>query len=148
MEIVKANEAHIAALAALEEACFSDALTPEMLLRQIESDSHIVLCATEDGTVLGYVSCQYVLDEGYIGSVAVGETYRRRGTALALLTALAERAKEKELSFLTLEVRESNHPARALYEKCGYETVGKRKNYYEKPIEDAILMSVYFTKEA
>ena len=148
MEIVKANETHIAALAALEKACFSDPLTPDMLARQIEDGGHIVLCAVEDGNVCGYVSCQCVLDEGYIGSVAVGEKSRRRGTARALMTALAERAKEKNLAFLTLEVRESNAPARGLYEKCGYEIVGKRKNYYEKPIEDAILMSVYFTKEA
>mgnify|MGYP002582415600 FL=1 len=49
---------------------------------------------------------------------------------------------------MTLEVRESNLAARRLYEKNGFEIVGKRKNYYEKPAEDAILMSKFFQKEA
>ena len=148
MEIVNAKREHAAFLAALEAACFSDPLTPDMLTRQIEDGGHIVLCAVEGETLLGYVSCQCVLNEGYVGSVAVGESFRRRGAAYALMTALAESAGERGLSFLTLEVRESNASARALYEKCGYEIVGKRKKYYEKPVEDAILMSVYFTKEA
>ena len=59
----------------------------------------------------------------------------------ALLDALEARAREKNLAFLTLEVREGNAPARALYGKHGFRDVGRRKNYYEKPREDAILMT-------
>ena len=101
MEIVKAERRHITALAALEKECFSDALTPDMLARQIESENHIVVCAVEGETLLGYVSCQCVLNEGYVGSVAVGESFRRRGAAYALMTALAESAGERGLSFLS-----------------------------------------------
>ena len=68
-------------------------------------------------------------------------TYRRRGIARSLIYTLICRAAEKGLSFLTLEVRAGNDEAIALYEKCGFQTVGRRKNYYEKPTEDAILMT-------
>ena len=62
------------------------------------------------------------------------------------MTAMTEEARRRELSFLTLEVRESNAPARALYEKHGYKAVGIRKNYYEKPTESAILMTLWLTE--
>ena len=62
----------------------------------------------------------------------------------ALVEAMCAAAREKGLVFLTLEVRESNLPARRLYERCGFETVGTRKNYYEKPTENAVLMTRSF----
>ena len=83
----------------------------------------------------------FVLDEGYISNVAVHPQWRRQGVADALLDALTEQARQKLLSFLTLEVRESNAPAIALYEKHGFRAVGRRKSYSEKPREDAILMT-------
>ena len=68
--------------------------------------------------------------------------YRRRGVADALLSALEQRARALMLSFLTLEVRAHNAPAIALYGKHGYRVAGRRKNYYEKPTEDALLMTL------
>jgi len=126
----------------IESQCFSVPWTEAMLRSQLAPENHIFLAAeTPEGTVIGYVGLMFVLDEGYISNVAVAANYRRQGVAAALIGALIERAKDKRLSFLTLEVRAGNAPAIALYEKFGFAPVGRRKNYYEKPAEDAILMT-------
>ena len=75
--------------------------------------------------------------------MAVSPEHRRQGIADALIHALLERAALRELSFVTLEVREHNAPAIALYRKHGFSPVGLRKNYYEAPVENAILMTKY-----
>ena len=87
------------------------------------------------------------MDEGYIGNVAVRPAYRRRGIADALLQGLEKLGRERELSFLTLEVRAGNAPAIALYEKNGYARVGRRPGYYDHPKEDAILMTYDIEQE-
>ena len=142
MNIVVMQERHLAALAEIERAPWS-----ENMLRE-ELGKGIFLVAEQDGKTAGYVGCQTVLDEGYITNVAVSPDFRRQGIARALIAELTAKAGENKLAFVTLEVRESNLAARRLYEKNGFEIVGKRKNYYEKPAEDAILMSKFFQKEA
>ena len=126
----------------IEQQSFSVPWTEAMLRIQLDPDSHVFLTAETAKGVVGYVGMMYVLDEGYISNVAVRPDCRRQGVAEALLTALEARARALLLSFVTLEVRESNAAALALYEKCGYHVVGRRKNYYEKPTEDAILMTL------
>ena len=107
---------------------------------------HIFLAALNDsGEAVGYVGLMYVLDEGYISNVAVSPEWRRRGIGDMLIEELLRRALAKKLSFVTLEVRESNAPAIALYSKHGYVPVGTRKNYYDLPRENAILMTKIFT---
>ena len=125
----------------IEQQCFSLPWTEQMLRMQLQPDSHVFLTAETEGSVVGYIGMLYVLDEGYISNVAVRPDFRRRGVAEALLRALEARARALRLSFLTLEVRAGNAAAVALYEKRGYRVVGRRKNYYEKPTEDAILMT-------
>ena len=126
----------------IEQQCFSLPWTEAMLRMQLQPDSHVFLTAETEGSVVGYIGMLYVLDEGYISNVAVRPDFRRRGVAEALLRALEARARALRLSFLTLEVRAGNAAAVALYEKRGYRVVGRRKNYYEKPTEDAILMTL------
>ena len=86
----------------------------------------------------------YVLDEGYISNVAVSPEYRRQGIADALIERLCIICRGLELSFVTLEVRAGNMPAIALYEKHGFHRVGLRRNYYERPREDALIMTKFF----
>lgn len=124
------------AIAALEQSCFS---LPR-LLPQIEREAENFLVAEEDGAFLGYIDAQTVLDEGYIGNLAVSAEQRGRGIGRALLHALLERHRGT-LSFLTLEVRESNGPARRLYEREGFHAVAVRRGMYEKPKEDGIIMN-------
>lgn len=147
MELVKLTEAHIPQMVELEKICFSMPWTADMIRSELNNPSCLYLAAVDGDTLVGYIGVQTVLDEGYINNVAVHPEYRRRGIAAALISLLAEQAQAIGLAFLTLEVRESNAPAIALYEKLGFTTVGRRKNYYEKPREDAILMTIFFTKE-
>ena len=147
MVLVRLTEALIPQMEELERICFSMPWSAEMIRSELENPSCLYLAALEGDTLLGYIGVQTVLDEGYINNVAVRPEYRRRGIASALISLLIEQAREIGLAFLTLEVRASNDAARALYEKLGFSPVGRRRNYYEKPREDAILMTIFFTKE-
>ena len=139
-----AAAADLDALEALEKACFSLPWTREQLQSQLPDERHEFLIAVDaEGAVLGYIGMMTVLDEGYISNVAVAPDSRRMGVGRALIAALLERAAQLELAFVTLEVRPSNAPAVALYRGFGFEEAGRRKNYYEKPSEDALLMTKF-----
>lgn len=141
-EIADVRLEHIEEIENLEKLCFSLPWSRQALISQLPDDMHIFIAAIgDDRRVLGYVGMMYVLDEGYISNVAVSPEYRRLGIADSLINALIDRAKEKDLSFVTLEVRMSNTTAIELYRKHGFSEVGLRKNYYTKPTEDAILMT-------
>lgn len=146
-EIVPMDKSHIEQIAALERECFSAPWTQEMLTDALY-DPQACFIVAEDGQggVLGYAGLHAVLDEGYIDNVAVEPAARRHGVASALLDVFC-RFGAANLAFLTLEVRASNAPAIALYEKHGFAQAGLRKNYYRDPKEDAVLMTKQF-KEA
>ena len=117
-----------------------------MLREHLDNQCAAAIAAVgEDGTLLGYAGLLVVLDEGYITNVAVRPAYRRQGIASDLLGVFERFARGHQLAFLTLEVRASNAAAIALYEKMGYARVGVRKNYYEHPREDAVIMTREFT---
>ena len=144
VSIVDVSPRHLPAIEELEKRCFSLPWTWDMLMSQLPDDSHEFLTAEdESGAVLGYVGMMTVLDEGYVSNVAVRPESRRQGIADQLISDLLERASLRELSFVTLEVREHNEPAIALYRKHGFEPVGLRRQYYENPTENALLMTKY-----
>ena len=137
-----AGAEQLSAIEDLEQLCFSLPWTLEQLKSQLPDDRHEFLVALDDaGTLLGYVGMMHILDEGYISNVAVSPEARRQGIGRLLIRTLLDRAEKLELSFVTLEVRESNAPAIALYAGFGFLPVGRRKKYYERPAEDAILMT-------
>ena len=143
-KLVPMTMEHIPQVAALERACFSRPWSEESLQGELWNDSAVIIVAEgEDGTVIGYAGLQTVLDEGYINNVAVDGKYRRQGVADELIAAFV-RFGQAKLAFLTLEVRASNAPAIALYAKHGFVEVGRRKNYYDDPKEDALLMTLNF----
>ena len=138
------TEEHIPQIAALERACFSHPWSEDALREELWNDSAVVIVAEgEDGTVLGYAGLQTVLDEGYINNVAVDPQFRRQGVAGQLIEAFLRFGAAK-LAFLTLEVRASNAPAIALYKKYGFTQAGRRKDYYDAPKEDALLLTLEF----
>ena len=146
-EIVPMDKSHIEQVAALERECFSSPWTEGMLTDALYDPQACFIVAEDgEGGVLGYAGLHAVLDEGYIDNVAVEQSARRHGVASALLDVFC-RFGQANLSFLTLEVRASNTAAIALYEKHGFAQVGLRKNYYQNPREDALLMTKEF-KEA
>jgi len=141
--ICDANTAYVKGIHAIECECFSDPWSEQSIISQLPDDNHVFLVALDGEDVIGYVGMMNVLDEGYIANVAVTESYRRQKIGDALIDELMKRAAMLELSFVTLEVRESNEAAKTLYTKHGFKTVGVRKGYYTKPKENAVLMTVY-----
>lgn len=144
--IVPMDRSHIEQIAALERECFSTPWSEAMLTEVLfDSQASFIVAESEEGGVLGYAGLQVVLDEGYIDNIAVEPNARRHGVADELLDVFC-RFGEANLAFLTLEVRASNAPAIALYRKHGFEEAGRRKNYYTKPTEDAVIMTRYFKR--
>lgn len=141
--VVPMAERHVDAVAEIEKASFSMPWSPAMIRNELENPLCCYLAAEEDGALVGYAGMQIVLDEGYITNIATALTHRRRGVGALLLAALRRIALAKKLTFLTLEVRRSNAPAIALYQKHGFSLVGERPGYYEKPREDALLMTLH-----
>lgn len=109
----------------------------------LESDCAICFGAFEGGALVGYAALEWVFDEGSLTDIAVLMDFRGKGIAKLLMNELIKAAKEQSLSFVTLEVRESNVPAVSLYRRFGFEDVGKRPRYYKNPTEDALLMTKY-----
>ena len=138
MTIRHATAEDVPAVAALEAACFPDPWPDSFIARRLGG----LLAAFEAETLIGYASLSWVLDEGSLDSIAVSPEHRRQGIGDALLDEAVKWARSRELSFITLEVRAGNRPAIALYRKHGFIRAGLRKNYYEKPREDAILMTL------
>ena len=140
MEILEMNETHVAPIAALEKLCFSDPWSENSIAYELTSRLSYWLVAVENGQVLGYIGSQSVLGESDMMNVAVHPEHRRKGVAEALIAALSQGLKERGNVWLTLEVRASNAPAIALYDKLGFAQVGRRHNYYRNPREDALIL--------
>ena len=140
MRIVNMNESHVAQVAELEKICFSDPWSENSVASELKNPLSCWLVAEEEGVVAGYIGSQTVMDESDMMNVAVHPDHRRKGIAAALVNELVEALKKRESHCLTLEVRASNEPAKALYEKLGFTQVGLRKNYYRNPKEDALIL--------
>ena len=136
------------ALQALEESCFSLPWTREQLQGELPDQRHEFLVAvSREGKILGYIGMMTVLDEGYISNVAVSPDVRRLGIGRALVREMLRRCIIRKLFFVTLEVRAHNEGAILLYAQEGFQRVGMRKNYYERPREDALLMTRFLLQE-
>ena len=140
MMILRMNEGHVKAVAELEKLCFSDPWSENSVASELTNKLALWLVAEEEGAVAGYIGSQTCGDESDVMNVAVHPDFRRRGMAEALVNALVEELKVIGSHCLTLEVRASNVPAISLYGKLGFLEVGRRKNYYRNPREDALIM--------
>lgn len=146
VRIVPMNADHLDEVAELERICFSTPWSRNMLAEELDNMLSAFLVALDDtDRVVGYAGVQVILDEGYITNIAVRPECRRQGVAAKLLQVFLDFARANKLSFLTLEVRASNYDAIALYGSRGFRSMGRRKNYYEHPREDAIIMTREFT---
>ena len=131
-------------IAVLENACFSLPHNEEQLFSCLDCSKHVFAVACDpQQRILGYAEMGYVLDEGYISNVAVDVEYRRQGIASELMQCMIDRATELKLSFISLEVRESNTPAINLYESLNFEKIAVQKNYYSLPKENAVIMTLF-----
>ena len=146
VKIVPMTADQLEELEKLERICFSRPWSRKMLAEELENQCAAFLVAEDSvsGRVLGYAGLMVVADEGYITNVAVFPEYRRQGIAAQILQVFLQFAAANHLAFLTLEVRPSNAAAIALYQGFGFEEVGRRKNYYDLPKEDALILTKYF----
>ncbi len=132
-------------VAELERLCFPDPWSRNVFAESLKNDLSAYLTALDSaGRVAGYAGLTVVLDEGYIDNIAVRPDCRRQGVAAQLLDVFINFARGNQLAFLSLEVRASNYAAIALYGSRGFREAGRRKNYYEHPPEDALIMTRTF----
>ena len=126
-------------IAAAESRCFSEPWS-ESAVRDFFAYSYngaVISCT--DGVFSGYITYTFIAGELQIANVCVLPEFRRRGIADGLMAAFVAFAKEQKAEKISLEVRASNEPASALYEKWGFKAVGLRRNFYKAPTEDAVL---------
>lgn len=126
-----------AALAALENSCFSKPWSEQALAEGLAREDARYFAADVDGNVVGYLGAHNVFGDVSVTNIAVDPAYRRQGVATTLLNALLKSAKEEGASRVLLEVRVSNEAAITLYEKAGFRRLCVRPRFYEAPVEDA-----------
>lgn len=147
MEISIMDKSDIPAVLEIENASFSVPWTEGMFISELDNTRCLYITAKENGKLLGFAGMSSILDEGYVNNIAVAPSYRRRGIGRRLMSALIEYSYRLSLSFLTLEVRESNTEAISLYSGLGFVLSGKRNGYYERPKENALLMTLSIKPE-
>lgn len=141
IDVVRMQPKHIESLERLEQECFSSPWSFDALVSELSNPLAVFCVAELDGKVAGYVGMHHIVDEGYICNIAVFSQYRRCGVATALMQALDDYARENDMASISLEVRQSNRIARQFYEKFDFEEVGRRRNFYANPTEDALIMT-------
>ncbi len=135
------TETDISEVATLEATVFVDAWTEQSVYETFCQSQAFITVAEIEGELAGYCIVYHVLDEGEIARIAVDEKARRQGVGRGLLDYVCKCCREKQVERLMLDVRESNAGARAFYQNFGFVEDGIRKNFYEQPKENAVLMS-------
>lgn len=145
IEIKRLSAEHIAEVACIEELCFSIPWSAKSL-ELLTKDKNVGFVALCDGRVVAYAGMITVLDEGQITNIATHPEYRRRGIARSLMHEIDRYAENNALSLLSLEVREQNIAAIALYSECGWKKAGVRKNFYSSPRDNGVVMTKVFER--
>ena len=145
LDIRKAAESDIADVLWIEQASFADAWSQDAFLTSLESGHMRFLVAQEDpGTgdsrLVGYVIAIVMASDAEIADIAVAHSHRGRGVGGVLLDRVTADLREFRVKVVYLEVRESNVAARALYKSRAFRQVGRRKRYYQLPVEDALIL--------
>ncbi len=141
-EICTMAKEDIADIARLEKECFSSPWSAKQLEEELVNPTARFLVLKQNGKVLGYIGANNIANEVYITNIAVFPEYRKNGYGEKLLSRLCYISTAEGAEFVTLEVRKSNKNAIKLYEKCGFERKGERKNFYSDPTEDAYIYTL------
>lgn len=147
MTIVPMEERHLDDLARLERLCFSRPWSRQALKEELTNPAACFLVGEEAGEVLGYAGMHCAAGECYVDNVAVFPEARRQGVGRKLMEALLQAAAARGGEFLSLEVRPSNLEALALYRGLGFREVGRRRRFYDDPVEDGLLLTKDLEKE-
>jgi [ribosomal protein S18]-alanine N-acetyltransferase len=139
LEIRRLSYADLPQVIAIERRAFPTPWSLAMFVLELSKPSGICLAALREGRIVGYLICSRYDTVWHVMNVAVDDRLRREGIATTLLSHLFERADEPGEQY-TLEVRMSNAPAIALYERFGFRSAGLRRGYYHDNKEDAVIM--------
>jgi ribosomal-protein-alanine N-acetyltransferase len=137
-----ATRADLPAVVAIEQSVFADPWSARSFQQLLDNRAIYFMCARRTGneTVLGYIVAWFVADEGQIANLAVAVDACGQGIGKQLLDAALDEGRTRGTEAMYLEVRDSNQRARQLYRSRGFEEVGRRRGYYRRPVEDAIVL--------
>ncbi len=138
--IRKINYDDIEAVAQLEIECFSHPWSKESLKKEVENVNSLFLVYEIEQKIIGYIGMYLIVDEADITNIAITKSYRGKGCGRKLLMEAIKQVFIDKYQAITLEVRESNQTAIHLYEETGFEIEGVRKNFYDNPTENALIM--------
>ncbi len=124
----------------IEKKAFASHWNKQSFIDELSSENGLYLGAFDKSKIVGYTGLRHVLDEGHITTLAVDRRHRKKGVGTFLISKLLERAKEIGLSQVYLEVRQSNLIAQKIYKKHGFKILDRRREYYQHPVEDALVM--------
>jgi len=140
MIYIQMNDCHVQQIAELEKLCFDDPWSENSIASELNNRLSLWFVAVEADIVVGYVGSQTVLGETDMMNIAVHPDYRKQGIATNLINILVDELSQRGSHSLMLEVRASNERAISVYKKLEFIEVGRRKNYYRNPKEDALIM--------
>lgn len=140
VKIEKLQKEDIEAVSRIEAAAFSMPWSSRDFEQLLEDEKSLYLVAKIEDEVVGCCGVTIVCGEGNINNVVVDEAYRGQGIAFAMMQELLNQGRQQGSLEFTLEVRVSNAPAIHLYEKLGFVSEGIRPRFYERPVEDAMIM--------
>ena len=134
------SDQYVAQVAALEAVCFSAPWSEHAVAGELTNPLSLWLVAIDGEKVVGYIGSQSVMGEADMMNIAVLPEYRRQRIGQSLVNRLITQLQLKQVHCLSLEVRISNESAKKMYEKLGFQQVGRRPNYYSAPKEDALIL--------
>ena len=144
LRFVPIAAAHLRDVLAIEQEAYPEPWSEGLFREEIHHPRSYFVVVMLDNKVIGYGGYWPLLDEAHITSVTIKDEYRRLGHGRVLLAHLLQHAIDEEMAAATLEVRESNERARCLYESFGFAIRGRRRRYYPKTDEDALIMTKQF----
>ena len=140
MNIENARLEDIDVMIKIEKKAFVSHWSRQTFVDELSSDNGHYIRAVEGGKTVGYSGFRYVLDEAHITTLAVDKKFRKKNIGTMLIARLIDDAKNKGIKKLYLEVRQSNIPAQKIYKKLGFKVLDRRREYYQHPVEDALVM--------
>ena len=145
MILMKMLPRHVDGVKELLDTCFGEsAWSRESILSQLENPVSYCAVALDEDRVVGYIAFERIADEGSLVELAVTPEYRRKGIGRELTELMLTSCSGMQT--VCLEVRASNAPAVALYRAAGFEPISVRRDYYDSPREDAVIMIHFVNK--
>ena len=138
------NLTHIEEICDIEKRCFSDAWSRQSFIDEIDNENSVFIVVKKEDKIVAYSGFWYIVDDAQIMNVAVDIAYKGMKISHILMKEMIQRARDKNMATMSLEVRVSNEIAINLYKGYGFEIVGVRKQYYQDNKEDAYIMFKYF----